>query len=75
MDQKIIGAFIAERRRTRGLTQRELADKLNIRISIHQKYSTNNWGLEIGYIQIKCKATRNYEIHDRRQKHNFKYLK
>lgn len=30
MDQQKVGAFIADRRRIRGLTQRDLADRLNV---------------------------------------------
>lgn len=48
MDNKIVGNFIAERRRVKGLTQQQLADKVNLSNKTISKWESGAGSPDIG---------------------------
>ena len=55
MDQKLIGEFISTKRKEKGLTQKELADKLNISEKTISKWETGHGLPEVSNMQPLCK--------------------
>ncbi len=55
MDQTAIGEFIAAKRKGKGLTQKELADKLNISEKTISKWETGHGLPEVSNMQPLCK--------------------
>lgn len=56
MDQKKIGKFILEMRKTKGLTQRELAEKIGISDKTISKWECGNSMPDISYLEQLCSA-------------------
>ncbi len=56
LDQKKIGRFLAERRRARGLTQRQLAEKLGLSDRTVSKWECGDGLPELANILPLCQA-------------------
>lgn len=54
MDQHRIGAFISELRKERGLTQKELADKIGVSDKTVSKWETSRGIPDIAYMESLC---------------------
>lgn len=56
MDQKKISKFISEMRKQRGMTQKELAEKIGVSDKTISKWECGNGIPDIGYFELLCSA-------------------